>query len=392
MIDAAPNLHDRRSRPSNRLRRWLLPVLLVGALGAGGVAWKARTAGEAAAVPAHEVPMPPAERPVELAAIEVTRAAPRALLETVRLSGSVEPLEQSVVKSEVAARLVEVPVREGQAVRKGQLLARFDTAELTARLNEKLSNLEGAKAQLVLAEKTRAKNLALRQKDIVSETNLDQAQSTFRFQQATVSALEAQVELARKALRDAVVVSPIDGTVAERAVNAGENLAVNAKMFSVVDLSRVEVEATVPADDVARLKPGQTVRLRVEGFGEREFVGQIARINPMARAGTRAIPIYVSLDNADGALRGGMFAAGNAVVAQADRAFALPPAAVRHDNDGDFVLVVAGDRVERRKVQTLGTWSRGDLVQVDGLDEGDLVVTAPLPGLTAGRAVKLAGS
>ncbi len=376
----------------SNLRRFVLPVLLVAALGAGGVVWKARTAGEAAAVPAVQAPLPPSERPVELAAVEVTRVAPRRLTETVRLSGSVEPLEQSVIKSEVAARLVEVPVREGQSVRKGEVLARFDTAELTAKLNEKLSNLEGAKAQLVLAEKTRAKNLALRQKDIVAETNLDQAQSTFRFQQATVAALEAQVELARKALRDAVVVSPIDGTVAERAINPGENLALNTKMFSVVDLSRVEVEATVPADDVARLKPGQFVRLRVEGFGERDFVGRIARINPVARAGTRAIPVYVSLDNADGALRGGMFAAGDAVVAEAGNAFALPPAALRHDEQGDFVLVVAGDRIERRKVEKRGLWSRGDLVQVDGLQEGDVVVTAPLPGLAAGRAVKVVGS
>ncbi|MBP2315871.1 efflux RND transporter periplasmic adaptor subunit [Azospirillum soli] len=376
----------------SNLRRFVLPVLLVAALGAGGAVWKTRTAGDAAAVPAVQAPLPPSERPVELAAVEVTRVVPRRLTETVRLSGSVEPLNQSLVKSEVAARLVEVPVREGQAVRKGEVLARFDTAELTAKLNEKLSNLEGAKAQLVLAEKTRAKNLALRQKDIVAETNLDQAQSTFRFQQATVAALEAQVELARKALRDAVVVSPIDGTVAERVINPGENLAVNTKMFSVVDLSRVEVEATVPADDVARLKPGQFVRLRVEGFGERDFEGRIARINPVARAGTRAIPVYVSLDNADGSLRGGMFAAGDAVVAEAGHAFALPPAALRHDDQGDFVLVVAGDRVERRKVEKRGLWSRGDLVQVEGLQEGDVVVTAPLPGLAAGRAVKVVGS
>ncbi|KAA0683933.1 efflux RND transporter periplasmic adaptor subunit [Roseomonas genomospecies 6] len=371
-------------------RRLLLPLLIVGALAAGGAAWK--TMGQSGAVPPAAASLPPAERAVELSPMEVTRMAPRRLTELVRLSGSVKPMEQSLVKSEVAARLVEVPVREGQAVRKGEVLARFDPVELRARLDEKLSNLEGAKAQLVLAEKTRAKNLALRQKDIVSETNMDQAQSTFRFQQAAVSALEAQVELARKALRDAVVVSPIDGIVAERAVNPGETLAVNTKMFSVVDLSRVEVEATVPADDVARLKPGQTVRLRVEGFGEREFVGRIARINPMARAGTRAIPVYIVLDNADGALRGGMFAAGDAVVDEAEGAIALPPAAVRNGTEGAFVLIVSGDRVERRKVEVLGTWGRGDLVQVRGLAEGDLVVTAPLPGLTAGRTVRVMSS
>lgn len=373
-------------------RRWGKPVLLslvVIATIAGGAVWRGRQADPAADAAAQ--PVPP-ERPVELAAVEVTRMKPRRLADVVRLSGSVAPLNQTALKSEVAARLVEVPVREGQSVRRGDVLARFDTVELTARLNEKLSNLEGAKAQLVLAEKTRSKNLALRQKDIVAETSLDQAQSSFQFQQAQVAALAAQVELARKSLRDAVVLSPIDGMVAQRSVNPGDYLAVNAAMFVVVDLSRVEIEATVPADDVARLRPGQTVALRVEGFGDRNFPGRMARINPMTRAGSRAIPVYVDVENADGALRGGMFASGDALVAETDGAFAIPPVAVRHDDRGDFVLVIAGERLERRDVTRRGLWSRGDLVQIDGVADGDLVVTANLPGLTAGRAVKVMGS
>ncbi len=386
---ASPSLATPPVAP--RRFRWLWPILAIALLACGGALWRTRTAGDAAAVPA-QAPVPPAERVIELAALEVTRMVPVRLSDTVRLSGSVAPMEQSAVKSEVAAKLVEVAVREGQPVRKGQMLARFDSADLTARLNEKLANLEGAKAQLVLAEKTRTKNWTLRQKDIVSETNLDQAQSSFQFQQSQVAALTAQVDMARKALRDAVVTSPIDGMVAARAVNPGENLAINAALFTIVDLSRVEVEATVPADDVARLRTGQEVRLRVEGFGDRDFTGRIARINPMARAGSRAIPVYVSVDNTDGALRGGMFASGEALVAQAEGAFALPPVAVRRDDQGDYALVIAGGRTERRAVTRQGLWSRGDLVQVDGLAEGDRVVTGNLPGLTAGRAVTVLGS
>lgn len=388
---------SRAALPAGRRRfRWLWTALFVAALlGAGllggGVAWRARSTGEAAAT-ATQAAVPPAERPVELSAVEVTRMVPRRLLDTVRLSGSVTPMEQSAVKSEVAAKLVEVRVREGQAVKKGEILARFDTADLTAKLNEKLSNLDGAKAQLVLAEKTRSKSAALRRNDIVSETNLDQAQSSLQFQLAQVGALNAQVELAREALRDAVVLSPIDGMVSVRAVHPGENLAINAPMFTIVDLSRVEVEATVPADDVARLQIGQSVRLRVEGFDDRIFPGRIARINPMTRAGSRAIPVYVSADNSDGALRGGMFASGEVQVAEADAAFALPPVAIRHDDQGDFVLVIAGDRTERRAVARRGLWARGDLVQVDGLVEGDRVVTGNLPGLTAGRPVTVIGA
>lgn len=374
-------------RPRRRLRR-ILATVLVAALAAGGaVVWQGRSKGQAAVDHAA----PPAVRPIELAPLEVTTVTPRTLTAGVRLTGSVKPLEQSTVKAEVAAKLTEVLVREGQTVKRGDVLARFDAVELAAKLAEKESNLEGARAQLVLAEKTRAKNLALRRSDIVAETTLDQAQSTFQFQQAQVAALTAQVELAREALRDAVVTAPIDGTVSERAVTPGETLAVNARMFNLVDLRTVEVEAVVPADEVARLKPGQTATFRVDGFGERAFRGTIARINPMAQAGSRAIPVYVGVDNADGSLRGGMFASGEAVVAETAGAIALPPTALRKDDDGDFVLAVADGQLVRRKVVRGPAWARGDLVQVDGLNPGEVVVTGPLPGLKAGTAVTVAG-
>lgn len=383
---------DAPPRPRRRFGR-LLAILLVLLVAGGGVAlWRARNPAAPSPTPAGPAAGRAAERPVELTALEVTAVAPRALTETVRLSGSVSPMEQSAVKAEVAARLAEVSVREGQAVRRGDVLARFDTVELTARLNEKQANLEGARAQLVLAEKTLTKNRTLNRSNIVSDTSLDQAESSFGFQRAQVDALAAQVELARKALRDAVVLSPIDGMVATRSVNPGENLAVNAAMFTVVDLSRVEVEATVPAEQVARLAVGQTASLRVEGFGEREFAGSVARINPMARAGSRAIPVYVTIDNRDGALRGGMFASGEVLVAQATGAIAVPPVAIRHDEQGDFVLAIAEGHTVRRPVTRVALWARGDLVQVEGLAPGDRVVTGNLPGLTAGRSVSIAGT
>lgn len=377
-----------RSRPTGRRRgvRWFtVTALVAGGLAAAGMAWQARAPGQAAVTAAPAAP--PAARPFELAAVEVARVAPRTLEERVRLSGSIRPLEQTSLKSEVAARLTEVLVREGEAVRKGQVLARFDTVELAARLREKEANLQGARAQLDYAEKTRAKNATLRQKQIVAETSFDQALSAAQAQQAAVAALEAQVALARKSLRDAVVTSPIDGMVAERAVQPGENLAVNAKLFTVVDLSRVEVEATVPAETVARLAPGQPVTVAVDGFGDRRFTGTIARINPVAQTGSRAIPVYIAIDNPDGSLRGGMFAVGEALVDRADGATAVPADALRHDGEGDFVLVVDNGRLERRGVSVVRTWARGDMVQVTGLPPGLTVVTAPLPGLKAGHTV-----
>jgi RND family efflux transporter MFP subunit len=359
----------------------------------GAIGWQAWGRGDAAADPAAGLMAAPTPagggRALELAAIEIERVAPRRLAQTVRLSGSIEPVNRAEVRSEVAARLVEVLVREGEAVRRGEVLARFETVELAARLAEKESNLEGARAQLAYAAKTREKTVALARRDVVSGSSLDQSQSDFEVRQAEVGALEAQVRLARKALADATVTSPIDGIVAERLVHPGETPGTGASLFSVVDLSTVEVRATVPADAVARLAPGQPVRLRVDGYGERAFAGTLARINPAALAGSRAIPVHVAVGNPDGALRGGMFASGEAIVAETEAALAVPAAALRRDEAGGFVLVVAGGLTERRGVERVRAWAGGDLVEVAGLRPGEVVVTAPLPGLRAGARVAL---
>lgn len=377
-----------RSRPS-RLRKALFVVVALA--GAGAFAWSAsgpdgRPAEEAAAAS----PADPRPREVELAPFEVTRMEPLMLEDAVRLSGSVRPADRAAVSSRVAETVSEVLVREGQAVRRGEVLARFETAALEARLAEKESNLEAERARLRLAASTLEKNRKLAARSIVAETILDEAEAEWRARQAGVAALEAQVVLARRALADAVVAAPIDGIVAERSVNPGETLPADAGMFTLMDLSRVEVEASVPAGEAARLEPGQPVRLRIEGFGDRAFQGMVARIGPTTLSGSRSIPVYVELDNAEGLLRGGLFASGEAVSARVEAAFALPPAAIRRDGEGTHVLKLSEGRLLRQGVEVLRSWAHGDLVQVAGLEEGDLVVSANLPGLAAGTPARLA--
>lgn len=382
-------MSDASSHPA-RKRRFLPWLILILAAGAGYWFWQNKLNEEAKADAQSRAAEAATPRPVELNMVEVLRIKPRALTDTVKISGSIQPRELSAVRSEVSAKLNEVLVREGQAVAVGDVLARFDTFDLKSLLDEKRSNLEGARAQLILAEKTRDKSAVLRRKDIVAETNLDEAQSTYRLRVAQVQALEAQVEVATKALNDAVVLSPISGMIAERAVNPGETLADKTKMFTIVDLTRVELHGTVPAEDVPRLVPGQQVHLRVEGL-DQEQPGTLVRINPVARTGTRAIPVYVDINNSSRALRGGMFGIGEVVVAETKDAIAIPASAIRRDDQGAHALVIVNDTLERRPLREVNKWSRGELVQVEGLNGDELIISAPLPGLTPGRTVKVIG-
>ena len=376
------------STPRRWLRRVLILLVLLAVGGGGIVLWK-RLHSSTPAVAALAETGP---RPLELVAEEVTRLVPRDLQEQIRLSGALQAVEQTLVRAEVAARIEEVLVREGQGVAAGDVLARLDVRDLKARLDERKANLEVARANLTYLAKQREQKRILKQQDFVAQSALDQAESAYNAQVATIAALRAQVEVATKAMQDAVIRAPIAGIIAERPVNPGESVAVNAKLFAIVDLSRMELAAMVPAGDVARLRTGQAAVIRVEGFDDRSFTGMVSRIAPTAQSGSRAIPVFLALDNGDGTLRGGMFAIAAVTVASAAQALAISPTALRRDDQGDFVLRLAGGTLERVTIRRLAVWQAGDLVQIEGPHPGDLIVSGPLPGLKAGQAAKLAGS
>ena len=160
------------------------------------------------------------------------------------------------------------------------------------------------------------------------------------------------MQLARNALRDAVATSPLAGQVAKRHVQPGEKVAFDSPLVTIVDLTEMELQAAVPAVDVPELAIGKAVELTIDGFGERRFSGRVERINPSAEPGTRAILVYVGIPNADGALRGGMFATGRIALAASAPVATLPATAVRTEGGQTFVWTVEGGKLVKRGVVT----------------------------------------
>jgi len=268
------------------------------------------------------------------------------------VSGTVQPLRQATVKAKVSGDVREVPIREGESVRAGQLLARIDTADLEAKLIERNGALESAKAQLAMAAKTQGMNQQLLKQNFISQNAYDNSESSVNVSQGNVKSAEAQVQLARNALRDAVAASPLAGVVAKRHVQVGEKVAFDSPLVTVVDLSDMELQAAVPAVDVPELTIGKSVELTIDGFGDRRFTGRVERINPAAEPGTRAILVYVGIPNTDRALRGGMFATGRIALAASAPVPTLPATAVRTEAGQTFVWTVEGGKLVKRFVTT----------------------------------------
>ncbi|HET6264398.1 MAG TPA: efflux RND transporter periplasmic adaptor subunit [Usitatibacter sp.] len=323
--------------------------------------------------------------PADLAVVEV-----RSLVRSIAFSGSLAPMVQTTVKSKVPGEVNRVMVREGETVAAGQVLAQIDTADLQARLDAQAAALQEAKARLSIADKNRANNQQLLRQKFISQNAYDTAQSTYEAAVAAVNSQEAQLRIAQRAMDDAVVRAPFAGIVARRMANAGEKVNVDSPLFSLVDLGRMEIEAPAPAFEVPSIRTGQAASFRVDGFGERVFDGRVERINPVADAGSRAITLYISVANRDGALKGGMFAKGQIVLGEARAAPVVPASAIREESGQSFVYTLENGKIGRRAVQVGFTEPQLGLVEIQsGLEQGLNVVSARVAGLKAGAPAVL---
>lgn len=147
----------------------------------------------------------------------------------------------------------------------------------------------------------------------------------------------------------------------------------------------------MPASEIPAVTVGQGAQFRVGGFGDRLFAARLERINPATDAGSRAIRLYLSVDNADGALRGGLFAQGELLLAIGAPVPTVPAGALRSEAGVPYVLVVDGERLGRRLVQPGRVSDDGARVEIrDGLAVGMRVVSAKLDRLADGMAVRIA--
>lgn len=371
-------------------KRWRLPLIGLVVLGLAGGGW---TVMKSQARPA-EAPKAGTAKPapvLELAGADVAAIDARPLSVGLPLSGSLIPVNQATIKSKVSGQVQEAALREGVSVQEGQVLARLDQADLKARLAQQQAMLEEAQAKLSMAQKNEYNARALLSQKFISQTSFDTTANAVELAHANVKSASAMVELARIALNDSVIRAPISGIISKRHVQAGDKVAPDMPVYTIVGLQELTLEAQVPATDIPRVKIGQEVSFRVDGFAKREFSGKVARINPTTEAGSRAMLVYISVPNAEGVLRGGMFAKGNITTERTKEAPMVPLSALREEAGKQVVYLVSNGVVVSQPV-SLGLRSEdAGLAEVtSGLDKGANVIISKLEGVKPGAKVKLA--
>ena len=358
----------------------LVVLVLVLVLGIGVGPWfKGRGAAGVAGVtaPAAAASAAPVQR-LELAALDVLPVARLPLTRTLEISGSLRAVDSAFVKARVAAELKTLTVREGDAVKAGQVIGQIDPTEFDWRLRQAEQQANAARTQQVIAQRQLTNNQALVAQGFISPTALETSVSTEAGAQATLQAALAAVELARKSRSDATLTAPINGTVAQRLAQPGERVPLDGRIVEIVDLSRLELEAAIAPQDLAALRLGAKARLVVEGSSDTEpasVPATVARLNPSAQAGSRTVLAYLAV-TPHPSLRNGLFARG-AIDLEQRVALAIPLSAVRTDQSQPYAIRIDGNQARQRPL-TLGLRGMANgvaMVEVlTGLAEGDRVL------------------
>jgi multidrug efflux system membrane fusion protein len=371
--------------------RWILLSVLVLALIAGAVrAISVKRQQAQAAASTVQV-----QNQIELRASDVLRVEPRELIQSLPITGTIKAVHFAAIKARVAGEVKAFTVREGDAVKAGQVLARIDPVEYQNRWEQAREQADAARAQMDIAQRQWDTNQALVAQGFIAKVALDNSQASLQAAQASYRAAVAGAEVARKALDDASLRAPFDGVVASRLAQAGERVGVDVKLLELVDPSQLEVEVALSASDSVDVRIGQVAQLQVEDRPD-TLTARVKRISPSAQAGSRSVLVFLALDAQPG-LRHGLFVKGTLGTTQS-RVLAVPLEAIRTDRARPYVQAVADGQVVHRPVEMglRGTEVNGRdanpiWVAVQGLNEGDTVLQGQLGPLREGLRVIQSG-
>jgi len=306
------------------------------------------------------------------------------LSEEVEAVGSLRSRQGTVVRAEVPGRVTQINFRDGQRIRKGQLLVQLDD-----RLQQ--AQLQQARAELSIAEANHKRNSELVAQGFISQRGLDESA-------AAVKVAQARAELARATTARLRVLAPFDGVAGLRNISVGDYLKEGADIVNLEDMSAMYVDFRLPERLQARVRPGQGARVQVEALPDRAFAAVVQAVDPQIDANGRSLSVRGCIDNRLLQLRPGMFARVSTRLGDDRQALMVPEEAIVSQGGRQSVIRLqrgAGEGApawssQRVEVET-GTRLAGRVEIVRGLDAGERIVTAGQQRIQRdGMAVRLA--
>ena len=323
-----------------------------------------------------------------LAPTDVSVATAATMAEGVPLTGSLRPIETVSVRARLEGDLDAIYVREGDHVRAGQLLARFESSEQESGLQSANADRTAAQAELATAEWNLRQSEDLFKAGAIAEGELRNSRNAVATAKAKLAAANSKVRTSSIGTRDTRVLAPTAGTIEKRLVENGEHVSRGTEMFTVVRNDILELAAAIPEKVANNVVPGQPVQFLANG---RTIQGKVARVSPTVDPATRSVTVYAQVPNANGAIKGGTFATGTVMVRSIQNAITLPTSAIKETASGQRVVY----RIEQGVLDTaqvqVGVMNERTAIAeiVTGISIGDSVVSGNVGSLGKGMKVQI---
>lgn len=328
---------------------------------------------------------------VVLSGADVFTLAPGLIEDGVAISGGLRPIESVSVRARIEGDVLEVAVREGDAVARGALLARFESSEQEASLASAEADRLAAETEANTATWNLEQTRDLFEAGAIPERDYRAAEQAASAAAARLAAADARLRTATLVARDTRVVAPVSGVIERRSIERGVRAQRGAELFVLVRTDVLELTAAVPARLSGGVRAGQAVRFTADG---RQIEGRVARISPTIDPASQSVTVYVQVPNADGALKGNTFATGQIIERSLGDELLIPQGAVRQapNAGGTFAWKVVSGKLERAAVRLgIVDEARGVVQVLEGLIAGDQVVVGNVGTLGVGMQVQLIG-
>ena len=304
------------------------------------------------------------QRPVS---IEVAKVETAKLVDETQSVGSLRSNQGVMLRPEVGGRVSQVMFRDGQRVKKGQVLVQFDDQLPAAQVMQ-------AQAELSIARANHTRNKELVAQNFISKRSLDESE-------AALQVAEAKLSLAQATLQRLKVLAPFDGVAGLRQINVGDYLKDGADMVNIEDIDAVLLDFRLAERFQTKVKPGQKAQVSFDALPGRQFTALVQAIDPLIDANGRSVGVRACIDNRQMQLRPGMFARVSAVFGERPNAMVVPEEAIVPQGGRSFVVkVVAGpnkdEMMSERVAVKIGLRQPGKVEILEGLTLEDTVVVA----------------
>jgi RND family efflux transporter MFP subunit len=331
---------------------------------------------------------------VALAAVSVVSPKPTASAQEIVLPGNVQPFITSPIYSRTNGYLKKWYFDIGAHVKQGQLLAVIDTPEVDQQLEQSLSNLNTAKANLTLAEITKNRYQGLLTKNAVAQQDVDNAVGTYNANKAMVDANQANVKQLQALQSFEKIYAPFDGVITARntdigdLINSGSSGTAKTDLFHISQPGKLRVYVNVPEEYSQGIKVGMTADLSLTEFPGRKFQGKLVRTAEAINLTTRTLLIEIEVDNPTGTLLSGSYAEVHLKIPAQASTLLLPVNALLFRSEGLRAGVVKDGKVVLTAV-TPGHDFGNQIEVVSGLEPGDQVIINPPDSIVSGQRVQI---